>query len=276
MDLVAGYALPVPLFVIAEMLGIPQEDRLRFRRWTDRMVTVSRPRDFFVALPAIWAFLRYIRQLVAQRRKALGDDLISGLIRAEEGGDRLDEDELLAMIFLLLVAGHETTVNLISTGTLALLDQPAAFERLRDEPALIPSAVEELLRFTSVVDFGTERYTTVDLDVGGMVIPRGERVFTVLGSANHDETVFDDPETLRLDREPNRHLTFGGGAHYCLGAPLARMEAQIAFRALLREAPSLRLAVPREAVRFSKSMALRSLRTLPVVVPRAERTRRAA
>src|SRR5262249_61396199 len=130
------------------------------------------------------AFLRYVRGLVSRRRSALGDDLISALIRAEESVDRLSEDELLAMVFLLLVAGHETTVNLISIGTLALLDQPEAFERLSTEPALVPSAVEELLRFTSVVDFGTERYTTVDVDVGGHVIPRGERVFAMLGSAN--------------------------------------------------------------------------------------------
>jgi cytochrome P450 PksS len=216
-----------------------------------------------------------VRSLVAKRRKALGDDIISALIRAEEGGDRLSEDELVAMVFLLLVAGHETTVNLISLGTLAMLDQPEAWERLRDEPELMPSAVEELLRFTSVVEFGTERYTTVDTDVGGVVIPKGQRVFGHVGSANHDETVFEDPETLRLDRKPNHHLTFGGGAHYCLGAPLARMEAQIAFRALVREAPALRLAVPRSEVRFRKGIALRSLRTLPVVLPRAERPRHA-
>jgi cytochrome P450 len=273
MDLVSDYALPVPLFVIAEMLGIPEEDRLRFRRWTDRFVTVGKPSDMFFTLPAVWAFLRYLRALVERRRRALGEDLISALIRAEEGGDRLSEDELLAMVFLLLVAGHETTANLISVGTLALLDQPEAFERLRSEPALVPSAVEELLRFTSVVDFGTERYTTVDVDVGGHVIPRGERVFAMLGSANHDEEVFETPETLRLDREPNRHVTLGGGAHYCLGAALARMEAQIAFRALLREAPALRLAVPREEVRFKRTMALRSLRALPVLLPRTERSR---
>jgi len=274
MDLVNDFALPVPLFVITEMLGIPVEERLRFRKWVDRMVGVTKRSEMFLAIPAIWAFLRYVRGLVARRRKALGDDIISALVRAEEGGDRLSEDELVAMVFLLLIAGHETTVNLISTGTLAMLDQPAAWERLRADPSLMPSAVEELLRFTSVVEYGTERYTTVDLDVGGVVIPKGERVFGVVGSANHDETVFEDPETLKLDRKPNLHLTFGGGAHYCLGAPLARMEAQIAFRALLREAPDLELAVPREEVRLKKGMALRALGTLPVLLPRAERPRR--
>jgi cytochrome P450 PksS len=276
MDLLADFAMPVPVFVIAEILGIPEEDRLRFRRWTERMVTVAGLSDMFLAMPAMWAFLRYVRKLVERRRHELGDDLISALIRAEENGDRLSEDELLSMVFLLLVAGHETTVNLISTGMLALLDQPEAWDRLRSEPALVPSAVEELLRFTSVVDFGTERYTTSDVDAGGLVIPRGERVLTMLGSANHDEAVFADPEALRLDREPNRHVTFGGGAHYCLGAPLARMEAQIAFRALIREAPVLHLAVPREAVRFRKSMALRCLQALPVLVPNAKPARRAA
>lgn len=273
MDFVADFALPVPLFVIAEMLGIPPADRLRFRKWTDRLLSFGSPADMIFVIPAIWAFLRYIRQLVAKRRGSTGEDLLSALLRAEEDGDRLSEDELLAMVFLLLVAGHETTVNLISTGLLALFDQPEAFERLRSEPSLVPSAVEELLRFTSVVDFGTERYTAVDVDVGGHIIPRGERVFCMLGSANHDEQVFEEPETLRLDRQPNRHLTFGMGAHACLGAPLARMEAQIAFTALLRDAPRIRLAIPREKVRFKKSMALRSLTALPVVVPRTERSR---
>src|SRR5262249_11392823 len=156
-------------------------------------------------------------------------------------------------------------VNLISIGTLALLDQPEAFERLRSEPGLVPSAVEELLRFTSVIDYGTERFAPVDIDVGGHAIRRADPVFPMLGSANHDEEVFDTPGTLRLDREPNRHLALGAGAHYCLGAALARMEAQIAFRALLREAPGLRLSVPREEVRFKKIMALRSLHALPVL-----------
>src|SRR3954462_4081269 len=143
MELVSDYALPVPLFVITQMLGIPEEDRHRFRKWTNRIVGASGRMDLFLAIPPLWAFLRYLRGLIAQRRKALGDDLLSALIRAEEGGDPLSEDELgaeaelVAMVFLPLVAGHETTVNLISLGTLARLDQPEAFEQLRDEPALM-------------------------------------------------------------------------------------------------------------------------------------------
>jgi cytochrome P450 len=267
MDFVADFALPVPLMVICEMLGVPEEERMRFRKWTDRMITASRPIDFITVIPVLWMLMRYMRQLVRKRSRAPGDDVLSGLIRAEDAGNRLNEDELVAMATLLLIAGHETTVNLLSTGLLALFDQPEAFDRLREEPKLVPSAVEELLRFTSVIDMGTERYTSVDVDIGGHVIPRGQRVFTVLGSANHDEQMFEDPETLRLDREPNRHVALGSGIHYCLGAPLARMEAQIAFSTLLREVPNLKLAVPREQVFFRKSMALRGLSSLPVLVP---------
>jgi cytochrome P450 PksS len=189
---------------------------------------------------------------------------VSALVRAEEEGDRLSEAELQAMILLLLVAGHETTVNLIGNGTLALLEHPDQLERLRNDPSLIRPAVEELLRYASPLEMATERYAREDVAVAGVTIPRGEMVFAVIASANRDERRFPRPDELDLAREPNMHLTFGLGAHYCLGAPLARLEGQIAINTLLRRATGLRLAVEPEAVRWRRGMLLRGLESLPV------------
>lgn len=270
-DLVADFALPMPFLVISEMLGIPEGERARFRAWSGRLVEVVSPVDMLLTLPTLWVFMRYMRRLVRERRGSSADDVLSALLRAEEGGDRLSDDELLAMAFLLLLAGHETTVNLIASGTLALLDHPGSLARLRDEPALVAPAVEELLRFTSPIDLATERYTTEEVVFSGHTIPRGERVLASIGSANHDPAAFDAPEELRLDRDPNRHLAFGAGPHYCLGAPLARLEAQIAFTTLAHEAPGLRLAVPRTKVQWKRNQIIRGVAKLPVHVPRPAR-----
>ncbi|WP_437734519.1 cytochrome P450 family protein [Sorangium sp. So ce1335] len=263
-DLLEELALPLPMAVICELLGVPEADWPRFRAWTNRLVGIVTSLDTVLAIPSLYMLVRYLRALVEKRRRAGGDDLIAALVRAEEEGSRLSEDELLAMVFLLIVAGHETTVNLIASGTLALLDDPGALDLLRRGPAPIKPAVEELLRFTSPVDLATERFTTEDVAFGEHVIPRGQRVFAVLGSANHDEQVFASPERLVLDREPNRHLAFGSGVHYCLGAPLARLEAQIAFPAIVRDLPGLRLAVPRASLTWKPSLPLRGLTRLPV------------
>jgi cytochrome P450 PksS len=199
------------------------------------------------------------------RRISPEDDLISALIRAEEEGDKLSQDELLAMAFLLLVAGHETTVNLIASGALALIEHPEQLEELRADPQLIKPAVEELLRYTSPVEIATERYARQDLEVAGTDIPRGELVLAVLGSANRDEGYFDEPDALHLGRDPNKHLAFGrGGVHHCLGAPLARMEGQIAITALLQRFPDLRLATNPESLHWHRGLFLRGLEKLPV------------
>jgi cytochrome P450 len=264
-NLVAAYALPLPATVIAELLGVPVEDHARFHRWSNRLVSVSSGRDMLRAIPAAHSFVRYLRRLVERRRADPQDDLITALIRAEEAGDKLSEDELLAMAFLLLVAGHETTVNLIASGTLALLEHPEQTERLRRDPSLMKPAVEELLRYTSPVEMATERYAREDTEVGGKTIPRGELVLAVLGSANRDERHFEDPDSLDLVRDPNRHLAFGrGGVHHCLGAPLARMEGQIALNALLRRFPRARLAS--ETLRWRGGLFLRGLERLPLVL----------
>ncbi len=266
-DLVAGYALPLPATVIAELLGVPAGDHAKFHRWSNRLVSVSSGRDMLRALPAALSFVRYLRNLVERRRADPQDDLITALIRAEEAGDKLSEDELLAMAFLLLVAGHETTVNLIASGTLALLENPEQAERLRRDPSLVKPAVEELLRYTSPVGMATERYAREDTEIWSTTIPRGGLVLAVLGSANRDERHFEDPDALDLARDPNRHLAFGrGGVHHCLGAPLARMEGQIALNALLRRFPGARLAIAPETLRWRRGLFLRGLERLPLVL----------
>src|SRR5215211_1222759 len=266
-DLVADYALPLPATVIAELLGVPAEDYAKFHRWSNRLVSVSSGRDMLRALPAALAFTRYLRKLIDRRRLDPREDLITALVQAEEAGDKLTEDELLAMAFLLLVAGHETTVNLIASGTLALLEYPEQADALRNDPSLAKPAVEELLRYTSPVEMATERYPREAVEIEGTTIPRGELVLAVLGSANRDERHFEDPDLLDLTCDPNRHLAFGrGGVHHCLGAPLARMEGQIAISAFLRHFPRARLAVAPESLRWSRGLVLRGLKRLPLVV----------
>jgi cytochrome P450 len=266
-ELVDDYALPIPATVIAELLGVPAGDRRKFHRWSSRLVAVSSGRNMLRALPAALAFMRYLRKLIERRRVEPEDDLLTALVRAEEAGDKLSEDELLAMAFLLLVAGHETTVNLIASGTLALLEHPEQAEALRRDPSLTKPAVEELLRYTSPVELATERYARENLEIAGTTIPRGELVLAVIGSANRDERHFEDPDALDITRDPNRHLAFGrGGVHHCLGAPLARMEGQIAIGALLRRFPHARLAVAPETLRWRRGLFLRGLHMLPLVL----------
>lgn len=267
-DLVADFALPLPLTVIAEILGVPERDRLRFRRWFSSLIgvqTSSRPSvSVLMKLPKILALMRFLRRLVAERRAHPGDDLISRLAHTEEGGDRLTEEELVGMVGVLLIAGYETTVNLIATGILLLLGHPDQLAHLREEPALIGSAVEELLRLATPVDVATERYAREDVELAGVTIPRGALVLVAIVSANADETRFPEPERLDVARGENRHLAFGLGSHYCLGAPLARMEGRIAIEGLIRRFPNLRVAMPVEQLRWRPGVSLRGLVSLPV------------
>jgi len=271
-DLIRDYALPLPTTIIAEMLGVPASDNHRFHRWSSAlMASSSSTWGMLRALPSVVAFLRYIRKLVKARKASPRDDLTTALVSAREAGDRLSEDELLAMIFLLLIAGHETTVNLIGNGMLALLEHPEQLDRLRNEPELIKPAIEELLRYDSPVQIASERYPREDVTIAGVTIPRGEMVFAVVGSANRDERQFERPEELDITRDPNRHVTFGLGAHYCVGAPLARMEGQIAISTLLRRLPDLRLAVPRERLCRRPGLGLHGLASLPLTFDRRPR-----
>jgi cytochrome P450 len=266
LELIADYALPLPTTVIALMLGVPPDDRRKFHRWSRAIMTNSS--SFWGTLkvvPHVTAFMKYIRQLCADRRAHPRDDLTTALVQAHEAGDRMSEDELLAMVFLLLVAGHETTVNLIGNGVLALLEHPEQMERLRQEPDLIKPAIEEFLRFDSPVHIANERYPREDVVIAGVRIPRGEMVFPVLASANRDDRQFERPAELDLAREPNRHVSFAQGLHYCLGAPLARLEGQIAINALLRRLPELKLGAPRKALRWRRGFSLHGLEALPLV-----------
>jgi cytochrome P450 PksS len=265
MDLIHDYALPLPATIIAEMLGVPVEDRHRFHRWSKALIGAAASTwGLFKAAASGWALVRYLRKIIHMRRANPQDDLVSALIRAEQAGDTLSEDELLAMVFLLLVAGHETTVNLIGNGTLALLQYPDQRARLQSEPALIKPAIEELLRYASPVEMATERYAREDMTIAGVPIARGDMVFPVILSANRDERPFPKPDALDLGREPNKHLSFGLATHFCLGAALARLEGQIAITTLLRRMPDLRLAVAPGALRWRGGLILRGLEALPV------------
>ncbi|HEY2234288.1 MAG TPA: cytochrome P450 [Candidatus Angelobacter sp.] len=265
MDLVRDYALPLPTAIIAQMLGVPAGERPKFHRWSSAIVSSQSSKWGAVwAIPYAFAFLRYIRKLISLRRNHPQNDLTSALAQAEEARDKLNGDELLSMIFLLLIAGHETTVNLIANSALALLRHPDQMEKLRCDPSLIEPAVEELLRFEGPVETATERYALEDVLISGSTIPRGALVYVVLASANRDERQFENPDRLDITRQNNRHLAFGQGIHYCLGAPLARLETQIAINALLRRSPHLQLEVPVTEVRWKKGLVLRGLESLPV------------
>lgn len=264
MDLIKDFALPLPMTIITEILGVPKKDHDKFHKWSQAVVSLTSPSPTLRVIPSVWRFIRYLRQFFKLRRRDPQDDLVSALIEAEEAGDKLNEDELLAMVFLLLIAGHETTVNLIGNGTLALIENPNEMRKLLSELSLVKPAVEELLRYTSPVFTTTERYAREDTMIHDITIRRGEMALGVIGSANRDENVFDKPNELQITRDPNRHLSFGQGIHFCLGAPLARMEAQIAFTTLLRRAPDLRLTVPAHSLRWRPSIFLRGLAALPV------------
>jgi cytochrome P450 PksS len=266
MELIADFALPLPLTIITDLLGVPKQDRRQFAGWSKRVsaATSGALWDLIRGQPSLFLSVRYMRKLIALRRAEPGDDLVTALIKAEEAGDKLTEDELIGMIALLLVAGYETTINLVATGTLALIEHPEQRARFQREADLAESAVEELLRHVSPVDFAAIRVAREDVALAGAVIPRGAIVLASLTSANRDERQFKGPDELDLGRDSNRHLAFGMGPHFCVGAPLARLEGQIALRTLFRRFPDLRLAVPPESLRWRRGLLFRGLETLPV------------
>ena len=264
-DLMTDYAMPIPTTIIAEMLGVPVQDRAKFHRWTRTIVLAdSSNLAMLTALPSVWSFVRYLRALIEEKRREPADDLISALVLAEAEGDRLSADEVLAMAFLLLVAGHETTVNLIGNGVLALIEHPEAMARLAEEPDSAKPAVEEMLRFCGPLMTATERYASEALELGGATIPQGSLVYVSLASANRDEAAFSDAGQFQIGREPNRHLAFGDGMHFCLGSQLARMEGQIALGAFAERFPRARLAADRSRLRWKGGVTLRGLTSLPL------------
>jgi cytochrome P450 len=268
MDIIADLAYPLPVTVICEMLGVPVPDQGPIRQWSTDLArsldAVGLPGDPEIAArgtQARHALGEYFRGLIPERRQHPRSDLLSALIAAEEAGDRLTESELLAMCVLLFVAGHETTVNLIGNGVLALLNHPGELRRLQEDPTLTPSAVEELLRYDSPVQ-RTARIPSTEVEIDGRKIKPGAVVVAAIGAANRDPTKFVDPDRLDLGRRDNRHVSFGFGIHACLGAPLARLEAQVAIGTLARQVPRLRLATDR--LEWRESSTLRGLKTLPV------------
>ncbi len=265
MDLVDEFAFPLPMMVISELLGIPHEDRDRFRAWSTPIVTPVLTAEELASFgEQMSAFVAYLRDLFERRRAEPRHDLVSALLQAEDAGDVLTEQELFSMVVLLIVAGHETTVNLIGNAVAALLQQPEQRAQLQRDPGLVPQAVEELLRYDGPVERGLNRWAATDVELGGQTIRRGETVIAMLGSANRDPDRFPDPDTLDLTRQDLKHVAFGRGSHYCLGAPLARLEAEIALATLLRRLPSLRLDVAPDELRWRPVPLFRSLVALPV------------
>jgi cytochrome P450 len=259
-ELIAQFANPLPALVIAELLGVPREDQAYFRSVTNDFM---RPWGDPVQVQAQVALADYLLRQIREKRAHPGDDLLSSLISSREA-DRLDEDELRGTALLLLVAGHETTANLIGNGMFALLRRPDQYKLVCERPELIPGAVEEFLRFAGPIDRAPDRYALEDMEIAGTLIPEGSIVLVGVASANRDDGVFDDPDTLDVTRNPRGHLAFGHGIHFCLGAPLARIEAQVAFATLLSRLPDLELAVPVEAVTYRPADILRALVNLPV------------
>jgi cytochrome P450 len=261
-DLLESFAFPLPVTVICELLGVPAQDRDDIRFWSTAAVSSTMPPQDVRA--AVTAMASYFPALVAGKRKEPGDDLLSALIQAQDAGDRLSENELVSMIFLLLVAGHETTVNLIAGGMLTLLLHPSLREALLADRSLLPGAIEELLRYVSPVNHATLRFTTAAMAIAGVTIPERQVVLLALSAANRDPSRFALPDQADIERDTSGHLAFGHGIHYCLGAPLARLEAEIAFGALLDAYPRMALAVPPESLKWRPSSLIHGLETLPV------------
>jgi len=277
-DLIEDFALPLPMAVISEMLGVPVAERAKFRRFMLHLLD-GPPPSFWRLITGLrnnLRMIRYLDGLINLRRREPDDGLITALVAAETSGDRLSQDELVGMVFLLLLAGHETTVNLLGNGMLALMDDRKELERLRTNPTLIKTAIEELLRFTNPVQHSVIRFAKDDLEIGGTKIAKGDRVILMLAAANRDEAVFPNSEQLDIGRDPNRHLGFGLGIHFCLGAPLARMEGAIALNALLQKFPDIALAIPRDKVRWRPNSLLRGLKDLPVRLGKGAEERKKA
>ena len=265
MELVDDFAFPLPITVIAELLGIPVEDRERFRVWSSNVVMPAlTPEDREITRRRADEFIAYLDDLFAQRRAEPTDDLVSALVQAEDGGDTLSENELSSMVVLLIVAGHETTVSLIANAVHTLLTHPEQLAALRADPSLMASAVEELVRFDSPVERTITRWVAADSELGGQTFRRGDLVIAVVGSANRDGAQFTGADALDLARADNKHVGFGRGPHYCLGAPLARLETEIALETLLRRLPNLRLAIAQEDLYWRPIPLFRSLASLPV------------
>ncbi|TWK46059.1 cytochrome P450 family protein [Bacillus paralicheniformis] len=265
MNLVDDYAFPLPIIVISEMLGIPVEDRQKFRVWSQAIIDFSdTPESLEEYKHKIGEFAEYLEYLVRKKREEPAEDLVSSLIQAESEGTRLSIEELYSTIMLLIVAGHETTVNLITNMTFALLNHPDQLEKLRQNPDLIDSAIEEALRFYSPVELTTLRWAAEPFTLHGQEMKRKDVIIVSLASANRDDTVFPNADRFDIERKDNRHLAFGHGSHFCLGAPLARLEAKIAIQTLLRRFEHIEIKGEREQIKWKGNFLMRALEELPL------------
>jgi cytochrome P450 len=262
-DLIESFAFPLPVTVICELLGIPVADREVFGAMSRAILSSAvSPDEFRSARAAMHA---YVTGLLSSKRSQPSEDLLSALITVrDDDAASLEEAELIAMVFLLLITGHETTVNLIGNGMLALLTNPDELARLRDQPDLLPSAIDEMVRYTGPLNHTTRRFTLTEISVNGVTIPPWQWVLCATSSANRDASRFADPGRLDISRDSTGHLGFGHGIHHCLGMPLARLEGEIAFRTLLTRFPAMSLAVPEADLRWRQSSLIRGLETLPV------------
>jgi cytochrome P450 len=266
-DLMQAYALPIPVTVIRELVGVSDADMPRFRSGIRVLSEGLSGWNFLRTI--VWdlpATIRFVRELINRKRADPGDDILTGLIQAEDDGQHLTDDELVSMVMLLILAGYETTVHLITNSVVSLLRHPEQLARLRAAPELAASAVEEVLRYHGPVQSTKPAYAREDVTLHGVTIPKGAAVMPLLGAANHDPTIFPDPEVFDIARTPNRHLGFGQGIHYCLGAPLARMETRIALQTLIERNPHLRLAVEPDELVLQPIPSWQRYTALPVVL----------
>jgi cytochrome P450 len=263
-DLAESLSWPLPITVICELLGVPVEDRDKFRTWTDQILSLS-GHDLERIEEARVGLYGYLAELIAQRRVEPTEDLLGQLVIARDEDDRLSEEELIGFGVTLLVAGHETTANQTGNFVYLLLEHPERWQQLVDDPDLVPSAVEEMLRFVPLAASAAfSRIAKEDVEVGGQLVRAGEAVVAHFAIANRDTAVFEHPDELDLTRQENPHIAFGHGVHHCLGAPLARMELQLAVGTLVRRLPGLRLAVPADDVTWRADRLVRGVRALPV------------
>lgn len=264
-DLIDDFAFPLPIIVICEMLGVPSEDRDKFRTWSNTLVEASNdPEKAEKVQQHMQEFTAYLQEWMTSRQENPQDDMISKLIQAEESGDRLSEQELYGVVSLLIIAGHETTVNLISNGMYALMTHPEQMRKLQKQPDLLRPAIEEMLRFEGPVEFSTDRWASETVELQGQTIHRGEHVLVALDAANRDPEAFEDPDVFDITRGRSKHLAFGKGMHFCLGAPLARVEAEVSLQALQARFPDLQLSTDVSDLEWRPGILMRGLTELPV------------
>lgn len=264
MSLIDDYAFPLPIIVISEILGVPIEDQDKFRVWSNSIIGASNAEEGPDVYRHMQEFTEYLGRWFEKVRQNPGDDLISQLINAEESGEKLSEQEIYGVVALLIIAGHETTVNLIGNGMISLLQHPDQLNKLRENPDLIKSAIEEMLRYNGPVEFSTSRWAGEDLEFRGRQMKRGDLVVVALDSANRDGEHFADPDLFDISRERSRHLAFGHGIHMCLGAPLARLEGEIAINTLLRRFPHIELLGSADELEWRPGMIVRGVREIPI------------